>query len=726
MRPTRKALPIAFKLACAITCLVLTITVGLTGLLIAGRLRADQQALFAKTVAYGKLASKQLEPAVAFDDVETAREVFEALRLDGEVVAIAIYGDGGGLLASAGDARAVPTGANLGEATLRFDRERVSVAAPVTPREGGRGTVVVELSAASLAAARADMIRTGAGVATMALLLGIVGAWLIGRSLSRRLARLSAAAESISRGELAGRAIEDPTRDEIGRLGEAFDTMRDRLNEMVSLAASRAAEEQQRLDELVRARTFALDERNRKMRFLLDHLDQGVVSVDAEGRLGEEHSKVVVDWFGAPVPGALLGSYLADLGVGPLLEVGWSAIVDGILPLELAIDQLPKTVIKGEKTYAMAVSPVLSDEGRAERFIVFFSDVTASIAQARSVAGQRDLAVALGALAKDRSGFLAQMEEADHLVHGIAATEALSADLTRALHTLKGNAAILGFDSLAEKCHHMETYIAETAEVPPLACRGALVESWRAVFGPLEALCADRGENVVVEREELAALRRAIESGQSKAKLIEQVRAMVYEPAGKRLARLSHWVKRAARRHGKPEPGVDIDDGGIRFDEETWEPFWSSCVHLVRNAVAHGIETPEERESRTKPSSGRLTVRCAIAWNTLTIVFEDDGRGVDWARVRELARERALPSATEDDLVEALFCDGLTTRRDADEVSGRGAGLGAVRQAVQELGGAIGIVSESGRGTAVRMSFSLSTVGSTIIRGACGAQEICT
>lgn len=446
----------------------------------------------------------------------------------------------------------------------------------------------------------------------------------------------------------------------------------------------------------------------------LDHLGQGLLIVDRQGRLGEEHSKTMADWLGAPTPGELLWSYLSTLAIAPALEVGWSAIVDGVLPLELAIDQLPKTFFKEGRTYEMLVKPVLYRDGEVERLLVLLSDVTASIAQARAMAGQRDLASALAGLARDRSGFLSQLEEADHLVHRIAAATHLSADLKRALHTLKGNAAILGFESLAQCCHRLEGYIAEVDELPTPSDRRALREAWLAIFVPLEALYGDRATNVVVERRELARLKRAIESGETKSKLLESVRTLAYEPAGKRLARLANWVRRAAAAEGKPEPWVDVDDAGLRFDEETWEPFWSACVHLVRNAIAHGIELPEERRSRGKPDVGRLSIRCVAAHGELFIVFEDDGRGIDWGRVRQLARERGVPCGTQDDLVEVLFHDGLSTRGAADELSGRGVGLGAVRAAVRALGGGIAITSEIGKGTEVRASFPLSAVGHSV------------
>ncbi len=709
VKSLRGSLSISLRLALGITALALVITVSLTAWLLTGQLRAADQALERKTVAYGRLASSQLEPAVAFDDTETAREVFQALQLDREVVGVALYGKDGSLLASGGDSRA-----DLGEvsgrsATIRRTAERMILVAPVSPREGGRGFVVLEVSVASLAQARAEMIRAGGAVALGGLLLGLAGALVIGRSLRRRLARLSDAAAAVSHGDLSGKPVRDAARDEIGRLGEAFDIMLERLNAMIAENAARAAEEQRRLDELVQQRTKELDERNRGMRFLLDHLDQGVVSVDSAGTLGDEHSRAVVEWFGPPVSGDALWQYLAGVSIAPSLEASWGAVTDGFLPLELALDQLPKRFVSGDRTFEMVVSPV--DGGR---FIVFFSDVTAEVEQARAAAGQRELAVAFSCLAKDQSGFLAQMSEADQLVHRIVAASSVDAQLKRDLHTLKGNAAMLGFATLADRCHHLENILAETGDIPGRSEAEALGDAWRAVWTPVEALCADRAAMLSIDRGELSYVRRAVESGQPRARILEAIRGLAYEAAHKRLAWLADWAKGAAERQGKPDLEVSIDDGGVRFDEEIWEPFWSSCIHLVRNAVAHGIEAPDDREAAGKSAAGRLAIRVAVTGDRLVVAVRDDGRGVDWGAVRVRAARYGLPLRTQEELTDALFHRGLTTRREADELSGRGEGLGAVREAVRALGGNVVVASEKGQGTELRVVFSLAAVQETL------------
>ena len=93
------------------------------------------------------------------------------------------------------------------------------------------------------------------------------------------------------------------------------------------------------------------------------------------------------------------------------------------------------------------------------------------------------------------------------------------------------------------------------------------------------------------------------------------------------------------------------------------------------------------------------------------IVVTDDGRGIDWSAIAAKAEAMGLPSGTHEDLVAALFVDGLTSRTEVTDLSGRGVGLGALRHACRALGGSITVESEKGRGTTFRCEIPVATSG---------------
>jgi two-component system chemotaxis sensor kinase CheA len=108
-----------------------------------------------------------------------------------------------------------------------------------------------------------------------------------------------------------------------------------------------------------------------------------------------------------------------------------------------------------------------------------------------------------------------------------------------------------------------------------------------------------------------------------------------------------------------------------------------------------------------------LRLSALVEGEYFTVDLTDDGRGVDWARVREKARERGLPHATDQDLVNALFSDGLSTAETVSDVSGRGVGMSAVRDAARQLNGSVNVISKPNAGTTVRFRFPAAEITKT-------------
>jgi two-component system chemotaxis sensor kinase CheA len=140
----------------------------------------------------------------------------------------------------------------------------------------------------------------------------------------------------------------------------------------------------------------------------------------------------------------------------------------------------------------------------------------------------------------------------------------------------------------------------------------------------------------------------------------------------------------------------------VRLPPRRWASFWSAFAHVVRNTVDHGVETSEKRIAGGK--NERATIRVAIGRDRdrVLISIQDDGPGVDWEAIARRARDRGLPADTHAELVAALFTDGISSRAEATGTSGRGVGLGAMRAAVDNLGGELEISTAGESGTMFR------------------------
>jgi len=277
-------------------------------------------------------------------------------------------------------------------------------------------------------------------------------------------------------------------------------------------------------------------------------------------------------------------------------------------------------------------------------------------------------------------------------------------ELRRAVHTLKGNADVMGLRTIAQICHDLETNaLSVTASTPTAADREPLVRAWQTLAG-CRRLIGERSDRIEIERSEYFALVTAAESA-PRAEWQRAIYRLALEPTARRLRRAADQATALATRLGKPGLGVVIDANGVRLPGATWAPFWSAFVHLVRNAVDHGIELPEVRSAAGKPPHGRLTLRTVITAGDLTVEITDDGRGIDWARVAVRASRAGHPCDTQQDLEAALFQDGISTADEVTHVSGRGVGLGAVRDACEALGGTTSITSVAGAGATFRFRF---------------------
>ncbi len=208
--------------------------------------------------------------------------------------------------------------------------------------------------------------------------------------------------------------------------------------------------------------------------------------------------------------------------------------------------------------------------------------------------------------------------------------------------------------------------------------------------------------------------------------LVGQLQHQVLElrmvPLGDLLEGFRRTVRDLARELGK-EVDLVIDGKLTEVDRRLLDGIQAPLAHLVRNAVDHGIEPPDERERAGKPRRGRLVLRAYHRPGAVVLEVEDDGRGLDPDLIRQRAVEKGLIGPDEadglgDEETFYLLCEpGFSTRERADQVSGRGVGLDVVKVRVEKLKGSLAIQSEKGRFSRFRMllPLSLSTLSVLVV-----------
>ncbi|WP_043118733.1 chemotaxis protein CheA, partial [Pseudacidovorax intermedius] len=194
-----------------------------------------------------------------------------------------------------------------------------------------------------------------------------------------------------------------------------------------------------------------------------------------------------------------------------------------------------------------------------------------------------------------------------------------------------------------------------------------------------------------------------------------RTRMVAFDNLAERLYRV---VRQASKETGKPVH-LDLLGGEVEMDRGVLDRIAPAFEHLLRNAVVHGIEPPEERERAGKPATGQLRVEMRQDGNDIAIRFADDGGGLRAERIRDRAEAQGLiePGAALDEraLAELVFRPGFTTATEVSELAGRGIGMDVVRAEVTALGGRIETRSTAGQGTEFRLVLPLTTAVTQVV-----------
>jgi len=182
-------------------------------------------------------------------------------------------------------------------------------------------------------------------------------------------------------------------------------------------------------------------------------------------------------------------------------------------------------------------------------------------------------------------------------------------------------------------------------------------------------------------------------------------------PFASQTERLYRIVRQTAKEVGK-RANLDIVGGQVDIDRSVLDKMLAPIEHMLRNAVAHGIEDREQRIAAGKPEVGEITVKLAQEGNEIILALSDDGKGLDAERIRARAEAMGMlqpgQAADEAALYDLIFQPGFSTAAELTQLAGRGVGMDVVKTEVSELGGRIEIVSEAGKGTTFRLYLPLT------------------
>ncbi|HWA61378.1 MAG TPA: chemotaxis protein CheA, partial [Caulobacteraceae bacterium] len=208
--------------------------------------------------------------------------------------------------------------------------------------------------------------------------------------------------------------------------------------------------------------------------------------------------------------------------------------------------------------------------------------------------------------------------------------------------------------------------------------------------------------NIAMGLDELEQLTRGIQ---------DSVMAIRAQPVKSVFQRMPRLVREVAGQTGK-QARLVMEGEGTEVDKTVIERLSDPITHMLRNAIDHGLESPEERIAAGKPTEGTVRLAALHRGGRIVIEVEDDGKGINRQRVRQIAVDKGLiqPDATltDDEVDNLIFLPGFSTASKVSDISGRGVGMDVVRRSVQALGGRISISSRPGEGSIFTLSLPLT------------------
>jgi len=297
----------------------------------------------------------------------------------------------------------------------------------------------------------------------------------------------------------------------------------------------------------------------------------------------------------------------------------------------------------------------------------------------------------------------------------------------------EGKAGVVEFQVLARKVKQLasgETYRqkqknpreapeTKTAVVPTIE----KIETVRVQVDLLDSLFNMAGELIINKNrldnilsdtadKELKAALASMEHNISE--LQENVSAARLVPVGEIFQKFPRMVRDLAREAGK-EVELVLEGSEIELDKAMLDTLSEPLIHLLKNAVDHGIEPAETRQKRHKKKAGMIKLAAKRAENHILIDVEDDGSGIDTTHMKEVAVRKGLISLEEAELLQdsdtlnLLFEPGVTSAEEVTDISGRGVGLDVVRNSAKRLGGTVEVATQKGKGTRFTLTLPLTT-----------------
>lgn len=463
---------------------------------------------------------------------------------------------------------------------------------------------------------------------------------------------------------------------------------------------------------------LVLANKNSKLKNILDNVEQGFLTFKKDLYIHGEYSLICERFFSSDISRKKLSTVLfsENLTMQKFMDELLIKIFDSdISDRKLFIPLLPEEISINNNVINISYK-VVKDEKNEDSMMVIITDITEKRLLEKQMDEERKILKMVVKSIINRDELLELIKEYESFsnVSFKNKTENDFDTILRQIHTFKGNFSQYDMLNLVPRLNELEDKIYDKKskynikDIDTIKLKQWLKDDLSIILSYAGKDFLNEGEYCYIKKDKLIEIEKKIQQtlSQQECKLIlPLIKSLTYKSVKDLIKVYADYVIRLSERLGKSIKPIEITGDEVMVDTNSYSNVIKSLSHIFRNCVDHGIETEDERLENGKDEIGNITCQIKEMEEAFQIIISDDGRGIneialeDKAIINGLYTRNELNKMTAKQKKDLVFMQGITTRSEATYISGRGVGMAAVKQCVNEIGGTITLESVMGKGT---------------------------
>ena len=487
------------------------------------------------------------------------------------------------------------------------------------------------------------------------------------------------------------------------------------------------------LEQMVKARTEELKKANDSMNLMINSLNQGLLVFDEESKCLPIFTNAAKELYaGEPQEGKDIKEVLGldEKGIENFNK--WSkCIFSEIIPFEDAAMLAPTskpTVLdytsEDFKYIDIEYFPMRDDTEKLKAVVAVATDKTEEMRAKEAFKEKEEFVSMVMKLIHNKEQFVGFVKDAKNIMNDLVKCSQHETEIfdyqtsMRLLHSIKGLAALYSIKNVHDFAHRFESELSpyknksksERVLYAPIMLKN--IETLKRELEDFFLECKSFiGEEVVDGHRRIQLKYKDLEEFSEKLNFEASLKneftsKFLKEPIKNYVKGYAELVNDLAKQLGKNINPVKFTGGEIKINPDKYMELFNVLVHVFRNCVDHGIGRPEERESIGKSQDGNIEVSFELeknGSNKINIVIKDDGQGINAEKIRNKMEQLGLTDIaqkeSDEEVIYHIFDSSFSTNEEADEISGRGVGMDAVKQVVEDMGGHVVVQTEKGKGS---------------------------